>query len=134
MLFKVLLRWIVCLLLSDLHGAHLTLSLLKLGLLLSFLFFNLFLLFKSKLSASEFFKNVLIVQDSVRKFIFECFPSKELAYTGLDLWHLKDLVNSRTHCWVFLKHILYQTSRCISKRTWKRVVLSSDNFLSELMK
>jgi hypothetical protein len=83
MLFKVLLRWIVCLLLSDLHGAHLTLSLLKLGLLLSFLFFNLFLL-----SASEFFKNVLIVQDSVRKFIFECFTSKKLTNTWLDLWHL----------------------------------------------
>jgi hypothetical protein len=124
----------------DFQLLHFSLSFGKsFSFLLTFgLFFSLalleFLHLRSLYGGSfEFFKNILVMQDSVGKFIFESFTAQKLTYTPLYLGGPQDLVDCGTTSWVFLEHARNQATCGICEVARERCILACDNPLCKLM-
>jgi hypothetical protein len=85
-------------------------------------------------SLFEFFKDILVVEYCVGKFIFENVTTQKLTNTTLNLGCPEDLVNSWAHSWVLLEHASNQAARRVAEIARKGRVLACDNSLSKLVK
>ena len=124
-LVHVALWWLVQVLACQLSSS--CLSLVK-----SFLLTLLFRLFGS-LDLFEFFKDILVVKESVRELILEDILLEEFLYSILDAGHLEQLMNIWSLSWISLQHERQDVGHILREVRWQRSVLSLNDSLSELM-
>jgi len=77
-----------------------------------------FLNFLFLLDFFEFFKNVLVMQNRMCKFILKVIIIKELLYSPLDLRRFKNLMDGGTHSRIFLEHASDQIACCRAESWW----------------
>lgn len=107
----------------------LLLHLLFLLLLLSIFGLPFFIFF----AFLECLKNILVMQKSVGKLIFEIFVVQELRDSFLNQGHFEDLVDGGTLGRVLLQHNLNQLVNTSTETFWQFIELTLDNSLSKLM-
>ena len=97
-------RWLI-----HLHIGKPLLLLFQLFCLLLFLFGCSFLL---SLYFPELIENVLVMEESVRKFVLEDVSLQKLRYSFLYYGDLQDPVDCRSGIWILIEHLADEIAYC----------------------
>lgn len=118
----------------DFQALHLGFQLPLLLLLLFFHLLLLLLLLLIHLHGFELVKNILVVQDRVREFIFEVIFVQEICDPIFNEINFENLVDRRTAAGVSFQHQAKEVRNVLAKVGRRVCVSSLNNLLSQLVK